>query len=119
MHFLPYLKFLGPDGLNIPCAVVTDADPGVRTTGVARIRTLLGWLATEELDPLATDDDVIDLGKQHGLFVTDDTFEVASSGRPGASASPGRCSSCPPTRRPGAGRAGGSPTRQRWKRTRC
>ena len=76
-HFLPYLKFLGPSGLNIPCAVITDADPNVRTPGLPRIRKLLEYLAPDDLDGLTADDEVIDLGKQHGLFLTDDTFEVA------------------------------------------
>jgi putative ATP-dependent endonuclease of the OLD family len=57
-HFLTYLKFLGPNGLNIPCAVVTDADPDVQAT-------------------LTTADEVIAVGNQHGIFLTDDTFEVA------------------------------------------
>jgi putative ATP-dependent endonuclease of OLD family len=76
-HFLPYLKLLGPAGLNIPCAVITDADPNVRTPGLPRIRKLLEYLAPGELDCLTTDDEVIDLGSRHGLFLTDDTFEVA------------------------------------------
>src|SRR5262249_32041948 len=48
-HFLPYLKFLGPAGVNIPCAVITDADPNVRTPGLPRIRKLLEYLAPDEL----------------------------------------------------------------------
>lgn len=76
-HFLPYLKFLGPSGLNIPCAVITDADPDVRNPGLPWIKRLLEYLAPDELDGLTADDEVIDLGKQHGLFLTDNTFEVA------------------------------------------
>lgn len=84
-HFLPYLKFLGPTGLNIPCAVVTDADPDVQTTGLVRVRKLLEFLAPGELDELTADDEVIAWGNRHGLFLTDDTFEVAlfRSGRHG------------------------------------
>jgi putative ATP-dependent endonuclease of OLD family len=76
-HFLSYLKFLGSTGLNIPYAVVTDADPNVQTTGLARIRKLLEFLAPDELEGMTGPDEVIDLGKQHGLFLTDNTFEVA------------------------------------------
>ena len=76
-HFLPYLKFLGPNGLNIPCAVITDSDPNVRTPGLPRIRKLLDYLAPDDLALLTTEDAVIDLGKQHGLFLTEQTFEVA------------------------------------------
>jgi putative ATP-dependent endonuclease of OLD family len=71
------LKFLGPNGLNIPCAVITDADPNVRTPGLPRIKKLLEHLASDEHADLTTDGEVIDLGKLHGLFLTDHTFEVA------------------------------------------
>lgn len=88
-HFLPYLKFLGPSGLNIPCAVVTDADPDVQTTGLSRLRKLLEFLDPDELEALTEDDEVIDLGRRHGIFLSDDTFEVAlfRSGRHGSFAS--------------------------------
>jgi putative ATP-dependent endonuclease of the OLD family len=76
-HFLSYLKFLGPRGLNIPCAVITDADPNVRTSGLPRIRNLLEYLAPDELDGMTTADEVTDLAKRYGLFLTADTFEVA------------------------------------------
>lgn len=84
-HFLPYLKFLGSNGLNIPCAVVTDADPDVQTTGLGRLRKLLEFLGPDELEALTEDDEVLDLGRRHGIFLTDDTFEVAlfRSGRHG------------------------------------
>jgi putative ATP-dependent endonuclease of OLD family len=75
-HFLPYLKFLGPDGLNIPFAVITDEDPDVRTTGLRRITGLLEYLSPDELAGTTTDDEVIELGKAHGLFLTPHTFEV-------------------------------------------
>ncbi|MBX9677529.1 MAG: AAA family ATPase [Gemmataceae bacterium] len=76
-HFLPYLKFLGPTGLNIPYAVITDADPNVQITGLSRIRQLLEFLAPDDLEELADEDEIIDLGKRHGIFLTEDTFEVA------------------------------------------
>ncbi|CAN5538445.1 ATP-dependent endonuclease [soil metagenome] len=76
-HFLPYLKFLGPTGLNIPCAVVTDADPGIQTTGLVRVKKLLEFLVPDELEWLTEASEEIALGNEHGLFLTDDTFEVA------------------------------------------
>jgi putative ATP-dependent endonuclease of the OLD family len=49
----------------------------VRNPGPPRIRKLLEYLASDELAAVTTEDELIDLGKQHGLFLTDDTFEVA------------------------------------------
>jgi len=82
-HFLPYLKFLGPNGLNIPHAVITDEDPAVRTPGLSRVKRLLEYLNTAALAKAMNDVEVIALGKQHGLFLTENTFEVAlfQSGR--------------------------------------
>ena len=76
-HFLPYLKLLGPRGLDITHAVITDSDPTLRTTGLARIRRLLEFLAPEELVGAGSDAEVVLLGKKHGLFLTEHTFEVA------------------------------------------
>ena len=82
-HFLPYLKLLGPNGLDIPHAVITDSDPLVRTTGITRVRRLLEFLAPEALTDAVSDSDVVLLGKSFGLFLTEHTFEVAlfKSGR--------------------------------------
>ncbi len=78
-HFLPYLKFLGPAGLNIPCAVITDSDPaeGDKTLGLPRVRRLLEHLDPDELAWATDDADVIALAKKHGIILTDHTFEVA------------------------------------------
>lgn len=76
-HFLPYLKLVGPHGLNMPFAVITDADPDVRTPGVGRVRSFLEYLAPNEVSETDSDEDVVSLGEAHGLFLTDDTFEVA------------------------------------------
>lgn len=78
-HFLPYLKFLGPSGLNIPCAVITDMDPGSddESDGVPRVRRLLEYLDSDALSEISDDSDVQALANAHGLFLTDHTLEVA------------------------------------------
>lgn len=76
-HFLPYIKFFGPHGLNIPYAVVTDSDPGTPHTGLARIRKMLSHLCPDEVAEADEGDALTDLASQHGLFATDQTFEVA------------------------------------------
>src|SRR5206468_2905114 len=76
IHFLPYVKFLAHNGLNIPFAVVTDEDPMPKRSplGLARLRVLLGYLAPA-FD--GDDDELLKKAKSHGLFLTPHTFEVA------------------------------------------
>jgi putative ATP-dependent endonuclease of OLD family len=76
-HFLPYVKFLGPSGLNLPFAVVTDSDPDKKPNGVSRVRSLLDYLRPGALQEGSTDAKVTALAKEAGLFITDHTFEVA------------------------------------------
>ena len=79
-HFLPYVKFIGRSGLNLPFAVVTDSDPDKEGNliGVSRLRKLLKHLRPDELyEDEDDDDDTIALAKQAGLFITVHTFEVA------------------------------------------
>lgn len=76
-HFLPYIKFFGPNGLNIPYAVVTDADPGVAHDGHARIRNLLSYLSPKREKKAESNSDLTELANEFGLFVTTETFEVA------------------------------------------
>jgi putative ATP-dependent endonuclease of OLD family len=79
IHFLPYLKFISPSGLNIPYAVITDTDPMPtgEFLGLSRVRTLLEYLNPDALETTQNDDDVIELAKQQGIFLTDHTLEVA------------------------------------------
>ena len=74
-HFLPYVKFLGSDGLQIPFAVITDEDPTVTgKLGVSRLRKLVGHI---QPDFNGDDDELLGLANQHGFFLTDHTLEVA------------------------------------------
>lgn len=76
-HFLPYVKFFGPNGLKIPYAVVTDSDPDNPHTGIDRIRILLEYLCPKEARTAKDDDSLKRLAGESGLFLTDHTFEVA------------------------------------------
>jgi putative ATP-dependent endonuclease of the OLD family len=74
-HFLPYVKFLGTDGLQIPFAIVTDEDPtSTGRLGISRLRKLVNHL---EPDFSGDEDDLLERAKAYGIFLTDHTFEVA------------------------------------------
>jgi len=79
IHFLPYIKFLGPSSLNLPFAVITDSDLDSEgnPVGVRRVRKLLQHLRPGELREEDTDVDTIALAREAGLFITDHTLEVA------------------------------------------
>lgn len=75
-NFLPYAKFLGPTGLKIPHAVITDFDlKNGLSYGAARVRTLLQSVG-ETVDQAADSNDIRDLGVEHGFFLNDSTFEI-------------------------------------------
>jgi len=78
-HFSPYLKFLGPSGLNIPCAIITDMDPSGddESDGIPRVRRLLEFLDSDALSEITDDSDLEALAKTHGIFLTAHTLEVA------------------------------------------
>lgn len=73
-HFLPYVKLLGPHGLQMPHAVVTDEDPaaGNIKRGVSRIRKLIKYL-----EPTYDEKRLVAAAMKHGIFLTSHTFEVA------------------------------------------
>lgn len=86
-HFESYVQFIGSTGLAIPFALITDEDPvesddETDSLGVERIRRLLELIVPDELDD---DSDVLELGEENGIFMTDYTLEVAlfKSGRIG------------------------------------
>lgn len=76
-NFLPYVKLVGPNALNIPFAVITDLDPQEGGTPLAdlRVRNILKvWMNEKDVE-----DDVNDLLKQaegEGIFVNYRTLEV-------------------------------------------
>ena len=77
-NFEPYVKLLGPDGLNMPFAVITDGDP-LKTgssAGLKRVRRLLAVITGSDEADAEKDEDLIELGETHGIFVGDHTFEI-------------------------------------------
>lgn len=77
-NFLPYVLLLGPKGLDIPFAVVTDYDPmpDEENLGLPRIVKLLEEGFEDVEVPEDDEDEQRETGKAHGLFVGDHTLEV-------------------------------------------
>lgn len=77
-NFAPYVKLVGPEGLDIPHVVLTDLDPvsGKPPRGCRRLVKLLEIvISDEEWDDL-DEDDPWEVGEQYGYLVNDSTFEV-------------------------------------------
>src|SRR5208283_5839450 len=66
-NFEPYVRLLGPNGLNVPFAVVTDGDPDPdgQSAGLDRVRNLLSVM-TGDTD-LDDEEDVLTLANADGL----------------------------------------------------
>lgn len=77
-NFQPYMKLLGPEGLNVPFAVITDGDPDKEdeSAGEARVVRLLSLLVEEESLRNKKRDELLEMARAYGLFVGDRTFEV-------------------------------------------
>lgn len=79
-NFLPYLKLVGPDALNIPFVILTDLDPpdgGGAPLAFARVRHILAlWMEQEDIDQYEEFDDIWADGEMNGVFVNDKTLEV-------------------------------------------
>lgn len=77
IDFEPYVKLFGPDGLDIPFAVVTDMDPqeGRSALGIGRINKLLPWL-WKDMPDTSTTDDQLTQAPNYGIFLNDHTFEL-------------------------------------------
>jgi putative ATP-dependent endonuclease of OLD family len=74
-NFAPYLKFLGPAGLNIPVAVLTDFDPITGgSLGERRISALLDVLGTPAGSE--TGAGLRQEASANGLFLNEYTLEV-------------------------------------------
>lgn len=76
-NFVPYVKFLGEGGLDIPFAVVTDMDPQASGAALGKDRVadqiLPAMLGTSLPD---TRDGRLAIAEQHGVFLNTHTFEV-------------------------------------------
>jgi putative ATP-dependent endonuclease of OLD family len=77
-NFAPYAKLFGPDGLNIPFSVITDLDPqeGKEPLGVKRASDLVSIL-WKDAPAEATNEALFKEAVNHGIFVNDDTLELA------------------------------------------
>lgn len=74
-NFLPYVKFFGSSGLNMPLAVLTDFDPYNDDKSRGRIR--VKKIVTSEFDEDFRSTDVEALKhEEHGLFLNMHTFEI-------------------------------------------
>ncbi|PTS79822.1 ATP-dependent endonuclease [Stenotrophomonas sp. HMWF022] len=79
-NFLPYLKLVGPNALNIPFVILTDLDPpddGGAPLAFTRVREILAlWMQQEEVNQYAEFDDIWEDAEANGVFVNDKTLEV-------------------------------------------
>ena len=76
-NFTPYVKLLGPRGLNIPHVILTDRDPMENGPPLVR-RRLINILEVfeEDVDHEGMDaDEVIELAREYGCFVNETTLE--------------------------------------------
>jgi len=74
-NFAPFVKFLGPQGLNLPFAVLTDFDPASgRSRGETRVAKLLADLGNPA--PANTGTPLRQAAAQNGIFLNDHTLEV-------------------------------------------
>jgi putative ATP-dependent endonuclease of the OLD family len=77
-NFTPYLRFVGPQGLRMPFAVLTDYDPQASgpPLSVARVSKILDEVFGEDVEG-RTEDEIFELGKEYGVFVNEYTLEVS------------------------------------------
>lgn len=78
-NFLPYVKLVGPDALDIPFVILTDLDPqdAGAPLAFARVRDMLAlWMEQDDIDQYKEFDDLWEDGEMKGIFVNDLTLEV-------------------------------------------
>jgi len=74
-NFAPYVKFLGPSGLNLPFVVLTDFDPtNSSSRGEKRVAKLLASLGN--ITSPTTGAALKQAAAQKGIFLNDHTLEV-------------------------------------------
>lgn len=76
-NFLPYVKLVGPDALNIPFVILTDLDPkeGSEPLAYFRVRDILAeWMDEDDIEDDI--DELFEQGATDGIFVNDRTLEV-------------------------------------------
>ena len=77
-NFTPYVKLLGPEGLDIPHVILTDYDPvnGKAPLVRRRLINLLDVVEDEYDHSEMETDDVIELAEEFGYFVNENTLET-------------------------------------------
>lgn len=76
-NFRPYVKLVGPNGLDIPFALITDMDPdGSTPLALGRVRAVLKHLLGEAAVKERGADEVWALGEENGVFVNSHTLEI-------------------------------------------
>lgn len=77
-NFVPYVKFFGPNGLDIPLAVVTDCDPqdGGGSLGEDRVANQIIPAILGDDDTPAKRSERLAIAEANGVFLNNHTFEV-------------------------------------------
>ncbi|MER2127937.1 AAA family ATPase [Solibacillus sp.] len=76
-NFLPYVKLLGNEGLNIPFAILTDYDPTEKLPLVHnRLIKLLNFIDKKHTYDKLDTNSLVSYGKDAGIFTNGHTLEV-------------------------------------------
>jgi len=83
-NFRPYLILLGPEGLRMPLAALTDMDPRAPKDGTAReplgparvVNSMLPHLLYEPICDAEGLDEMLDMAPEYGVFLNSHTLEV-------------------------------------------
>ncbi len=77
-NFVPYVKFFGPKGLNLPIAVLTDYDPkaGGGSLGEDRVADQIIPAILDDDDIPAKRSEQLAIAESNGVFLNEHTFEV-------------------------------------------
>lgn len=77
-NFTPYIKLLGPKGLDVPYVVLTDLDPvtGKSPLGRKRLVKLLEIVVSDEEWDDLDKEMPWELGEEYGYFVNESTLEL-------------------------------------------
>lgn len=79
-NFVPYVKFFGPQGLNLPFAVLTDLDlysakdGAIRDYGRSRAHSLCSMISPKT--KISSDIQKADFYEKFGIFLNDSTLEI-------------------------------------------
>lgn len=78
-NFEPFVKLLGPHGLDIPFAILTDYDPQENgpALSVSRVKNI-SYSIDEDLDLEDTEEEeLFEIGEELGIFVNEYTLEIS------------------------------------------